>query len=204
MMPYSDFFTQLGLFAVKDFFSAELCASLLQEAREAAGVRGRIWKKGHSDLVVDEAVKRRTEVMFPEEMELIVKSRLLSLMPELESHFNVALTGCQIPKLVRYSKGDFYRTHVDISVLSDAPQQTKERQVAIVIFLNDEDDEPGHGSYCGGSLTFYGLVDDPRWNPFGLPLIGERGLLVAFPPNILHEVTPITHGQRYTVTSWFF
>ena len=36
----------------------------------------------------------------------------------------------------------------------------------------------------------------------GLPLVGESGLLVAFDSNLTHAVTPVTHGERYTVVTW--
>jgi SM-20-related protein len=36
----------------------------------------------------------------------------------------------------------------------------------------------------------------------GLPLVGEGGLLVAFESGTTHSVTPITHGERYTVVTW--
>ena len=201
-MPYSDFFTKLGLFVAKDFFDEEICARLRDEARVGKVVAGNVWKIGSADFVTDEALKRRSETRPSAQTLALVEKRLLALMPEIASHFDVALTGCQMPRLVRYSEGDFYRAHADSSTLADVPAEVKERRVSVVIFLNDEDDEPGPDSYCGG-LTFCGLVDDPLWGAFGLPIIGEQGLLVAFRPDIVHEVKPITHGERYTVTSWF-
>ena len=203
-MPYSDFFTQLGLFVAKDFFDAELCARLRDESRSAPRTAGTVLKAGSANHVTDETIKRRSEAEPSAPTLAVVKERLLALMPKIERHFDIELAGCQTPRLVCYSEGDFYQPHIDISTLADAPQEVKERQVSIVIFLNDEDDEPGADSYCGGGLTFYGLVDDPVWGAFGLPLIGERGLLIAFRPDVLHEVKPVTHGARYTVTSWFF
>jgi SM-20-related protein len=34
-------------------------------------------------------------------------------------------------------------------------------------------------------------------------LIGEPGLLVAFRSDVLHEVEAVTHGERYSIVSWF-
>jgi len=36
---------------------------------------------------------------------------------------------------------------------------------------------------------------------YGLP--GETGLLVAFAAETLHEVSPVTSGERFTIISWF-
>jgi SM-20-related protein len=46
-------------------------------------------------------------------------------------------------------------------------------------------------------------MDDERARSVGFPLIGEAGLLLAFRPNLVHEVTPVTHGERCTVVTWF-
>ena len=59
--------------------------------------------------------------------------------------------------------------------------------------------------YAGVTLTFFGLMDDDASEEsVGLPLAGEPGLLVAFPPSLIHSVTPVTAGERYTVVTWFF
>jgi SM-20-related protein len=51
-------------------------------------------------------------------------------------------------------------------------------------------------------LTFYGLLGGEKGEKVGLPLVGEEGLLVAFKSNITHAVTPVTHGERFTVVTW--
>jgi SM-20-related protein len=48
------------------------------------------------------------------------------------------------------------------------------------------------------------LVRDPRWQSVGFGVEGEEGLLIAFRSDLLHEVTPVTHGERYTLVSWFY
>ena len=64
-----------------------------------------------------------------------------------------------------------------------------------VLFLNDD--------YTGGALTLYGLVDDPKWRDYGFAVAPAPGLLVAFPSDMLHEVTPVIAGERCTVANWF-
>ena len=166
---------------------------------------GRIWKPGSPQEVIDPNIKQRSEITsIAPATEALVKARLLSVVPQLERHFKVALSGCQRPKFVVYKEGDFYTAHADSSVDQGAPPDLKERKVAVTLFLNTEAAEPGQGSYCGGSLTFYGLIDEPPWNVFGLPLVGEEGLLVAFLPGLVHEVKRLTYGVRYAITTWFF
>jgi SM-20-related protein len=204
-MPSSDLFSHLGLFVIKDFFSAEVCASVRADIDLANGKPGRVWMKEFSNDVENNNLKRRTEMFgVPPATVSLAKERLLALRPQVEEHFKIELAGCQDPRFVVYKEGDFYGPHLDISDDPEAPQYAMERRVAVVIFLNSEADEPEPGSYCGGALTLYGLIDDPKWSSFGLPLVGEEGMLAAFPPNLLHEVKPVTHGERYTITSWFF
>jgi predicted 2-oxoglutarate/Fe(II)-dependent dioxygenase YbiX len=73
-----------------------------------------------------------------------------------------------------------------------------------VVFLNQESDDSNEDGYSGGSLTFYGLMEGAENSSIGFRLIGEEGLLVAFPSSIVHEVTPVTRGARYTIASWYF
>lgn len=75
--------------------------------------------------------------------------------------------------------------------------------MSVVIFLNSRSAVPGPGDYAGGALTFHGLVDDPAWRSFGFALDPTPGLPVAFPSHIVHEATPVTDGDRYTIVDWF-
>ncbi|HZC81508.1 MAG TPA: 2OG-Fe(II) oxygenase, partial [Nitrospiraceae bacterium] len=101
-------------------------------------------------------------------------------------------------------EGDFYQVHNDGDNGADAPALTRERKVSVVIFLNSQAQQPVDDTYGGGSLTFYGLIDDPRWLTYGFPLSSEPGLLVAFRSNVLHQVLPVTYGKRYSIVSWLF
>jgi SM-20-related protein len=69
--------------------------------------------------------------------------------------------------------------------------------------LNDEAADGGEDNYEGGALTLFGLLDAGNDQDVGLPVVAEAGALIAFPSGMLHEVTPITRGKRFTVVSWF-
>jgi SM-20-related protein len=57
--------------------------------------------------------------------------------------------------------------------------------------------------YGGGALTFYDLFDDPTGRSLGFPLQAEEGLLIAFRAEVPHSIAPVTHGDRYTIASWY-
>jgi hypothetical protein len=81
---------------------------------------------------------------------------------------------------------------------------TQRRRVSAVIFLNSESEEPAEGTCGEGRLTFHGLLDGSKWEQCPFPLKPEPGLLVAFPSEKIHEVTPVSHGLRSTVVTWFY
>ena len=200
-MPNADFFTRFGMFIVKDFFDAELCARLRAEARPNTDVKATVYKGAP---VLDENARKTKHAKVSAETTSLIEERILALKPALESHFNVTLTGCQTPQVLAYREGDFFQPHRDNSYSPGYLESIKNRQVSIVIFLSSETNEPGPDSYSGGSLVFYGLVDDPRCKAIGFPLIGETGLFVAFRSNTFHEVKPVINGERYTIVTWLF
>jgi SM-20-related protein len=80
---------------------------------------------------------------------------------------------------------------------------SKSRQISAVIFLNGNSSQPRESTYGGGALTFYELLDDPIGQSLGFPLEAEEGLLIAFRADVPHSVAPVTHGDRYTIASWY-
>jgi SM-20-related protein len=202
-MPGADFFARFGLFVAKDFFDAEQCAELLAEVRSATDTPATVGI-GSDTYAVDESTRRSKWANVSAETVSSVKARLLTLKPAMERHFDVALTDCQKPQFLVYREGDFFGAHPDRRPGSDdAAEFEKERRVSAVVFLNSESEAPGTDVYGGGSLTFYGLIGDSRMEGYGIPLQGESGLLVAFRPELVHEVTPVVHGERYTIVTWF-
>jgi SM-20-related protein len=201
-MPAADFFRNLGLFVVEDFFDGAWCERLRLEASSAQKGRATVVNKSAERL--DEGVRKTKWVGVSAPTIAAVQARLLGVKPRLERHFNVQLAGCEEPQFLAYNAGDFFRPHRDNAHDPDAYAYVRERRVSAVIFLNGGAEARGSGSYAGGALTFYGLVDGQPWKTYGFPLVGERGLLVAFRSDVLHEVTLVTRGERYSIVSWFF
>jgi predicted 2-oxoglutarate/Fe(II)-dependent dioxygenase YbiX len=130
-----------------------------------------------------------------------VHARLRQIQPQLEAHFGLPLSGFEEPNFLRYGPGAFYKPHQDAN--PDSPPQTIRRQVSVVIFLNGPGNDSSSDCFAGGALTFYGLMQGAQWESCGLPLEPEPGLLVAFRSDTMHEVQPVTSGERYTVVTWF-
>ena len=97
---------------------------------------------------------------------------------------------------IRYPEGGFYRAHRD---RGDDPQwaDAARRAVGLVLFLNSSRDLAPDGDFEGGVLRLFG--------PEGaIDVVPEAGTLVAFPAEVLHEVTEVRDGTRDTVVDWFY
>jgi len=194
-------FAKFGLLTIENFLEADLCSRLCAEGRIGASFQATVSRKGMATL--DEDVRRTKAARIGESAIGIVRSRLLDLKPSLEAHFKASLTRCSEPHILIYRPGDFFHPHRDDGDDPMYGEDIVSRQVSVVIFLNDESKESKPGCFGGGALAFYGLLDDPRGKAIGFPLAGAQGLLVAFPSDRVHQVTPVTHGERFTIVTWF-
>jgi SM-20-related protein len=201
-MPTADFFTRLGLFADPAFLEADLCARVRDEMASASRAPATVRDSGDA-YGVDENTRRTKLAQVKPETASLLEQRLLGLMPRLGEHFGVELEGVQKLGFLIYGEGDHFQRHVDRGTEEDA-EFARERRVSAVIFLNGEAPEPTPGAYGGGALTFYGLLGNGQSGGIGFPLAAGPGLLIAFASDVIHEVTPVTHGERYTVVTWFF
>ncbi|MEO8290939.1 MAG: 2OG-Fe(II) oxygenase [Gaiellaceae bacterium] len=194
------FFARFGLYVAPDFLDADACARLRDAVQAAALVEATVEDEGK--LEVDRSHRKTRVAKVDPETSGFVRERLNLLRETLTAHFELPLEECEKPQFLVYREGDFFRPHRDSSD-KDADEASG-RRVSAVVFLNDAATEPEPGAYGGGSLSFYGLLqDDPKGEGIGLPLVGQAGALVAFPSHLIHGVTPVTHGERYTIASWF-
>lgn len=211
-MPNAEFFHQFGFYTVRNFLGREFCQSLIREMNNSESKMGGILPFGADEYVYDESFKSRLESEVSLQTIEKVSSKLLEKAPEIAKHYDVEIKNVQRIRFATYRTGDFYKAHVDYFTPENTPEAYKNkpvsprvttRKVAAIIFLNDESKEPLEGAYGGGNLTFHGLMKDSAFGNFGLPIIGECGLLVTFPPSVLHEVVPVTHGTRYSLATWY-
>ena len=196
-----DFFRRRGLYCRPGFLDGSTRTALLEQIRDASPTRAKVFN-GAPDAVIDMAARNTWQLPL-DDGPINLTSRIGTLLADLAGHFKMPLTGHEGPTFLMYRPGGFYEPHVDRAGDGEAPIALSRRRVSIVTFLNAMSAEPGPGDYAGGALTFYGLVDDPAWRTFGFALDPQPGLLVAFPSHIVHEVTPVTAGNRYTIVDWF-
>ncbi|HEX8143142.1 MAG TPA: 2OG-Fe(II) oxygenase [Pyrinomonadaceae bacterium] len=186
------------LLFIRDFLDTAAREKIVEELRTAGGGAATVYGL-ESSGAVDSRVRRATRVVVSMETRERLMRQLLERKREIEEHFGITLGQCEEPQLLRYKVGDFFVAHQD----GNTPlilDESRLRKISVIIFLNPQSDEPAPDTYGGGSLVFHGPFSEP---PQPLPLAGAPGTLVAFRAETTHEVMPVTHGERYTIVSWY-
>lgn len=132
----------------------------------------------------------------PERLIEAIEIRLDSCRDRVAEALGLGLGGREGAGFIRYPEGGFYRAHRD---RGDDPQwaDAARRAIALVLFLNSSRDASPDGDFDGGVLRLFG--------PEGaVDVVPEAGTLVAFPADVLHEVTEVRGGTRDTVVDWFY
>jgi SM-20-related protein len=186
----------IDLLQIDDFLDAAACESLRAELQAAVGAAATV--HGLADAV-QLRIRSTTRAAIPPAIRDRVTGLLLTRKEALERHFGVPLATCEEPQFLRYGPGDFFVAHQD----GNTPliyDDSRFRKISAIIFLSASSPEPRPGTYGGGVLTFH----DPKLgSPRRLPLTPPPGTFVAFRAEATHEVTPVTHGERFTIVSWY-
>jgi SM-20-related protein len=204
-MVEPEFLGRFGIFVARDFLDPSTCRQVRDEMSLAASEVATVGaSEGRGDEAVDEEYRRTKMAQVSESTRASVEERLLQLKPELEARFSVRLGDCQTPQFLIYRQGDFFRPHTDNHDDPESPDWLKQRTVSLVVFLNDQSEDASNDRFSGGTLNFYGLLGQGSGGEtIGLPLEARAGLLVAFRSDVVHGVSEVTRGQRFTVVSWF-
>jgi PKHD-type hydroxylase len=86
------------------------------------------------------------------------------------------------PMLCRYQPGMNYGPHADSAYIPLRPEPLRS-DVSVTIFLNDP------STYDGGELVIH-LGSKP------IPIKGKPGSAIVYPSTTIHEVAPVTRGER--------
>jgi SM-20-related protein len=193
--------TEFGLFLRRQFIDAETCARIIAEIRSAPTTQAPVYIEGSPDLV-HEDVRRATSLHPSAETVAWVYQRLLQQIPAFIDHFKIELTASKQPQFLVYRPGDFFVRHQDGNSDQLEFDHLRVRRISIVVFLNDASANLTPGTFGGGALLFC-REGDAQHEPLTYPLWGETGLLVAFVSETLHEVLPVTDGERFTIINFF-
>ncbi len=181
----------------KDFLDAPTIVRIVDEMRRSHAAAGTVYGEAKQGRSVNPCVRKVSLVTVSKETRDFVKALLMQQKDRLAEHFDVVLTHCEEPQFLRYETGDFFVAHQD----GNTPlvyDHTRFRKVSVSVYLSQHGDPSTPGTYGGGSLLLYRKVSDSAERVTEVP-----GTLVAFRSETTHEVLPVTHGERYTIVSWF-
>jgi len=184
------------LLVERGFLDARTCIRVAAEMRAATGLPATVYGRGESGTT-EERVRRTTRVAPAPGTEELLRRLLLGRMGVFGEHFGLRLAECEELQFLRYEVGGFFVAHQDGNT-GLLRSEREARKISVVVFLNDRAGSPTEGAYCGGPLVFH-----PRGAGAPFHLSGEAGTLVAFRAETTHEVMPVTHGERFTVVSWY-
>ena len=92
------------------------------------------------------------------------------------------------PRFNLYKDGGYYAKHADSAFMGTNPEIRTD--LSMTLFLSDPDD------YVGGELRLEytsGVVMELR---------EPKGTVVVYPSGIMHEVLPVTEGERIAFVAW--
>lgn len=91
-------------------------------------------------------------------------------------------------QFTHYGLNEFYDVHFDAFELGEGM-----RKVSAVLQLSDPK------TFEGGRLKLQNTYTTDFFEP---PEFEQRGSIVVFPSFLLHQVTPVTKGDRYSAVAW--
>lgn len=187
----------IDLLHIENFLDDDTRAEIVAELQRAHGAPATVLSAdagGRMDMA-----RRTTRVAVSPETRALVRQRLMDRKAQIEAHFGVAVTDCEDPQFLRYETGDYFVPHQD----GNTPMvwdDSRFRRISAVIFLSEKADEPAPDTYGGGALVFHGPYTAPNER---VAASAAPGTLVTFRAETTHEVTPVTHGVRFTIATWF-
>lgn len=151
-------------------------AAPFADGKETAGIRNRRIKQNEQ---VPLAWEGRTEIQ-----KIVVDALLRNVVFR-----HAALPEHIVPPTIsRYRPGMHYGLHVD-DALMGPPDKLHRADVSLTVFINEPTE------YDGGELFIN--------SPFGPQQVKlPAGSAIIYPSGTLHEVRPVTRGERLVVISW--
>lgn len=171
---------------IHSVFNEQECLQILRQLEhgewtDGAATAGSLARQVKQNLQLDDASELARELSRQVEKRLLQTEAFVSAA--LPNHFYP-------PKFNLYQNGGFYGAHVDNAILNHPYNGEKLRaDLSATLFLNDPD------SYVGGELQI-----DTGMGVQEIKL--KAGDMVLYDSGALHQVLPVTEGQRIASFMW--
>lgn len=169
---------------LNNFLTKEECESVIVNANQEPQIESYL-----GDGEINNSIRKNRVVFLQSTNEKYqwLFDKLAKTTISLNKQFwNFDLTFLETLQFTVYNQlNDFYTAHMDTS--HNRPEQ---RKLSLVVQLSDPETYEGSNleiHSCG--LDFFGTVR-------------TQGTLIAFPSYMVHRVTELTRGTRYSLVSW--
>jgi PKHD-type hydroxylase len=173
-----------SLFSLKNVFEIKECDQIILASAESMKKTGLIHEKAQPDI-------RQSEVHWIDEEkegDWVLRRLMREVSDANKSHFDFHLSDfSELIQIARYksTEGGHYDWHTDLGGSAIASR----RKLTMVVQLSDPKD------YAGGLLEV-NVGGNIRQASL------EQGSAVFFPSFMLHRVTPVIEGVRYSLACW--
>mgnify|MGYP003148635524 FL=1 len=167
----------------EEIFSKEECEKIIELGKKASLEKATVFGK---DMDINKVRDSYTSWLYPNKELEIYYRRLTDVITELnKSYFHFDLYGFIEGLQFTYYKAPsgFYGKHLDKGLKGLI------RKLSFVVQLS----EPSE--YEGGELLLHLGAEPAR-------IKRKRGYITVFPSFSLHEVSPVTKGERYSLVGW--
>jgi predicted 2-oxoglutarate/Fe(II)-dependent dioxygenase YbiX len=178
-----------------EFVDAAFCARVRRSMDDGVPEPAEILGQ---EIEADAGVRRTSHIEVDADTLRLVERRLDLARDGIGRSLGLTLTAREGTSFLRYQPGGFFRRHRDRGEVPSWPDAAR-RRISIVVFLNSSAQAGATGTFSGGTLTLF--AENGR-QP--VDLAPRAGTLVAFPSDLLHEVTPVRDGVRDTLVDWFY
>jgi len=174
------------MIVIKDVLSPQQLQQVHHVIAQQTWVDGRVTGGQQSN-----SVKNNQQLSTGSEMIINLEEHILAALAQHPVFISAALPLKIFPPMFnRYGIGETYGPHVDNAIR--VPQGTNARirtDLSATLFLSNPDD------YDGGDL----VIEDH----FGTqPVKLAAGDMILYPSTTLHQVTPVTRGERISAVFW--
>lgn len=164
----------------ENFLSAEECGFILNKCKEELTLSDA--KVYNNPNTLQTKTTRKSSIGWISDLEFLNK-RLTNKLRETFNINGMEVTGIGPFQFTEYKEGEYFDWHTDSN-----DTVYRDRFTSIVIQLNNE--------YTNGILEIKNLKGEL------VPIENKIGTLYIFNSRLLHRVTPVTTGTRYSLVNW--
>ena len=124
---------------------------------------------------------RKTKIKWVDKSHIFLYNKVFEGVHYANQNYGFNISSIKEISILKYDQGDFYDKHMDMG------DHNSDRKLSVIIPLSDD--------YEGGETLFF-----TSKNPIKMPK--QSNIATFFPSYVVHEVTEIITGVRYSLVSW--